>query len=132
MHNKDQHGQLQNAEIENDIEITSSIEDTSSLSASDHKNNSEYSTNHAEQYSHPITNVGSKDKVDSSFFGSNSHVAGEPTPEEFINPVDKQIAAIFQMSCSLSMLEASNSDMDNQSFFNSSIEVSGSFRTLKS
>lgn len=135
MHKKN-HEPLKSIVNENNFnEGISSFEETSSPSTSDNiKNTNENShslsfTEHLTEHNHSTTNGGgdSKDKVDSSFvIGSNSHMV-LPTPEEFINPVDKQIAAIFQMSCNSSMLEASNSDMDNQSFCNSSIEVSGSY-----
>ena len=129
---KKNHEPLKSNDNKNNFnERISSFEGTSSPTTSDNiKNINENShslsfTEHLTEQNHSTTNGDGKDKVDSSFlFGSNSHMVF-PTPEEFINPVDKQIAAIFQMSCNSSMLEASNSDMDNQSFCNSSIEASG-------
>lgn len=71
----------------------------------------------------PIYNPIGKDKIDSSVYSSML-----PTPEEFINPVDKQIAAIFhQMSSNSSMLEGSTSDMDNNSFYNSPVGATGNY-----
>lgn len=55
--------------------------------------------------------------------GSKDKINNLSTLDEFINPVDKQIAAIFEMSSNFSMLEQSASDMDSNSFYNNSNDV---------